>query len=79
VSQTRAGAPHQQATGTPDDPGMATVHHHGAATTPTTQAAAYVCPMHKQITSNRPGVCPICHMKLVPNIPHDAATHGAHQ
>ncbi len=25
----------------------------------------YVCPMHPQIQSNHPGVCPICHMDLV--------------
>lgn len=25
----------------------------------------YYCPMHPQITSDRPGECPICHMKLV--------------
>ncbi|MBK6773210.1 MAG: hypothetical protein IPG78_14005 [Ignavibacteria bacterium] len=25
----------------------------------------YICPMHPQIQSNHPGVCPICHMDLV--------------
>jgi hypothetical protein len=66
----------------PPDQDMPDMHHHGgtmpATTTPATQAAAYVCPMHKQVTSNQPGACPICHMKLVPNTPHDPATHGAH-
>ena len=75
VSQTLTGAPHPQSIDSPGDPGTATTHQHRATTTPTT----YVCPMHKQITSDRPGACPICHMKLVPNIPHDAATHGAHE
>jgi len=27
----------------------------------------YVCPMHPQIVQDRPGDCPICGMKLVPN------------
>jgi hypothetical protein len=83
-SQTLAGAATRQGSATADDHDMSSMHHGGmtmpattAATSPA--AAAYVCPMHKQVTSNQPGVCPICHMKLVPNIPHDAATHGAHQ
>jgi hypothetical protein len=25
----------------------------------------YVCPMHPEVTSDRPGLCPKCHMKLV--------------
>ena len=25
----------------------------------------YICPMHPQIQSDHPGVCPICHMDLV--------------
>lgn len=32
----------------------------------------YICPMHAQIISDRPGECPICHMDLVP-----APTAGA--
>jgi Cu(I)/Ag(I) efflux system membrane fusion protein len=30
------------------------------------QAAAYHCPMHPTVVSDRPGACPICHMSLVP-------------
>ncbi|EYF07624.1 efflux RND transporter periplasmic adaptor subunit [Chondromyces apiculatus] len=32
----------------------------------TAQAAQFYCPMHPQITSDRPGECPICHMALEP-------------
>jgi hypothetical protein len=54
-------------------------HHHGSApaggadaSAATTSAAAtdagtvYVCPMHPEVTSNGPGLCPKCNMKLVP-------------
>lgn len=30
------------------------------------QAAAYTCPMHPEVTSDKPGKCPKCGMKLVP-------------
>lgn len=30
------------------------------------QAVAYYCPMHPSYTSEKPGDCPICNMKLVP-------------
>lgn len=29
------------------------------------QADLYYCPMHPEVTSDKPGVCPICHMDLV--------------
>lgn len=32
----------------------------------TAAGATYYCPMHPQITSARPGDCPICNMRLVP-------------
>jgi hypothetical protein len=38
------------------------------ASQPTTQratAAMYVCPMHPEVVSNQPGICPKCKMKLV--------------
>ncbi len=36
-------------------------HDHGSA------SAAYVCPMHPEVTSDAPGLCPKCNMKLVPS------------
>ncbi|MFZ5894706.1 MAG: heavy metal-binding domain-containing protein [Myxococcota bacterium] len=33
---------------------------------PATEGLTYVCPMHPEVTSNAPGVCPKCGMKLVP-------------
>ncbi len=36
----------------------------------------YICPMHPQITSNKPGNCSICGMALVKNDPK--ATNKGH-
>ncbi|HKW15810.1 MAG TPA: heavy metal-binding domain-containing protein, partial [Candidatus Krumholzibacteria bacterium] len=33
---------------------------------PANVVAKYHCPMHPQITSDKPGDCPICGMKMVP-------------
>lgn len=39
-------------------------HEHGAPTPK--EGVVYACPMHAEVTSNAPGVCPKCNMKLVP-------------
>jgi len=47
---------------------------------PSAQAAAravYYCPMHPTYTSDRPGECPICHMKLVKRELEPSAASGA--
>lgn len=47
----------------------------GAAAAATQPAmAAYVCPMHPEVTSDKPGNCPKCGMALVPTAKggHDA-------
>jgi hypothetical protein len=38
----------------------------GRLATRQTQQGSYYCPMHPTYTSNRPGDCPICNMRLVP-------------
>jgi hypothetical protein len=50
----------------------------GGATTraATATSAAFVCPMHAQVVSDRAGNCPICHMKLVPNKAHEHGVQG---
>lgn len=37
-------------------------HHHDES--PTKANTQYVCPMHPDVTSDKPGVCPKCHMAL---------------
>jgi len=34
----------------------------------TGEKSVYYCPMHPQITDNKPGECPICHMSLVKKV-----------
>lgn len=40
-------------------------------------AGKFVCPMHPEVTSDQPGQCPKCQMKLVPR-PAEAQEHGEH-
>ena len=35
------------------------------STEPSTQKAVYVCPMHSDVVSDKPGKCPKCGMDLV--------------
>ncbi|HEX5632262.1 MAG TPA: heavy metal-binding domain-containing protein, partial [Gemmatimonadales bacterium] len=42
------------------------------------QAALYHCPMHPSYTSDKPGDCPICNMKLEP-VPTSALSHEGHE
>jgi RND family efflux transporter MFP subunit len=65
--------------------GVALTHEHWGrdATEGTVLAAAsadvYYCPMHPQYTSDKPGNCPICHMKLVKKEPVPAPADAPQQ
>ena len=58
------------------DQGHEHVHAHGAsspgpasssgAAAPAAATQGFVCPMHAEVTSQAPGECPKCGMKLVP-------------
>ncbi|MGA9032848.1 MAG: efflux RND transporter periplasmic adaptor subunit [Sulfuricaulis sp.] len=54
----------------PETAGAGTVPGHDHVHAETT----YVCPMHSQIISDKPGTCPICGMALVPVKPAAAET-----
>ncbi len=40
-------------------------HEHGD-TAAAADATTYTCPMHPQVVQQEPGICPVCHMDLVP-------------
>lgn len=48
-------------------PGQPSGHdaHEAPETTSAPHGSAYTCPMHPQVTSDKPGVCPVCGMSLV--------------
>jgi Cu(I)/Ag(I) efflux system membrane fusion protein/cobalt-zinc-cadmium efflux system membrane fusion protein len=52
-----------------------------AATSPSSgeKKQYWTCGMHPQIHQDHPGICPICHMKLVPEQTDDSETSGAAQ
>lgn len=55
-------------------------YEHGAHREGAAHVSGYYCPMHPSYTSDRPGDCPICNMKLVPmeeeSAPEEAAPSG---
>jgi len=55
---------------------------HGASTqapAPDAGATVYTCPMHPEVRSGKPGRCPKCGMKLVPEKPGDSGAADAGQ
>jgi hypothetical protein len=44
----------------------ASAHGQSEQAAPPAQAATYVCPMHPEVTDDKPGQCPKCGMKLEP-------------
>ncbi len=57
-----------RAAAAPDSPEAAPSghEHHDSAPAADSQAVAYTCPMHPEVRSSEPGVCPKCGMTLVP-------------
>ena len=51
---------------TPTTSTSSTTASASAASAAPSQGVTYVCPMHPEVTSATPGVCPKCNMKLVP-------------
>jgi hypothetical protein len=45
---------------------------HGAEASKT----VYVCPMHPEVTSDKPGICPTCNMRLEPRTETPGAAHS---
>jgi hypothetical protein len=69
------GAPTTGWAGLTADAPPAAAHDHGASgahdheARPAQPVAAYSCPMHPEVTSDKPGTCPKCGMKLEPKKP----------
>ncbi|WP_275663346.1 heavy metal-binding domain-containing protein [Corallococcus macrosporus] len=56
--------------------------HHGASSpvaAPDAGATVYTCPMHPEVRSRKPGTCPKCGMKLVPENPAGSEAADAGQ
>lgn len=49
-------------------------HNHDSKTATAEQETIYTCSMHPQIKQNKPGLCPICAMELIPLISTGDAT-----
>lgn len=49
----------------PETPSPAAVVTPAAPAAPAAGAVVYTCPMHPEVTSNKPGKCPKCNMDLV--------------
>lgn len=56
----------------PGATGTEHTHDHAKPKPKAKEAMTYTCPMHPEISSPKPGQCPKCGMKLVPNTPGPA-------
>ncbi|MCY1024005.1 heavy metal-binding domain-containing protein [Pyxidicoccus sp. MSG2] len=79
---TAFAAPTPEGPAPANEPQGAGYAHHGAsssASAPDAGAAVYTCPMHPEVRSSKPGTCPKCGMKLVPEKPSSEETPDAGQ
>ncbi len=52
--------------GSPEAAPSGDEHHASSPGTESREAVTYTCPMHPEVRSSEPGVCPKCGMTLVP-------------
>ena len=85
AAESRAGAQqgHHRPADTPPQESNAAATPRGeaagrAAAAPAS-AAAFTCPMHPEVTRDKPGRCPICGMNLVAKEPGEQPTEGPHE
>ncbi len=66
VETKRSPAPTIGAEGRDDEPAVPTAKPASGGATSVAAKTVYVCPMHPEVVSETPGLCPKCNMRLDP-------------